>query len=59
MAASMKIAVFTVVALCSQVELTYFSEVLAASIIRAICKEAGSNTLEMSVNFNKLYGAII
>jgi hypothetical protein len=37
-AASMKVAVFWVVALCSLVEVTDVSEVLAASIIRAIAR---------------------
>jgi hypothetical protein len=51
--ASIKTAVFWVVLLCSVIDVTYVSNVLAASIIRAMITlmvEAAS-TSEMSVNF--------
>jgi hypothetical protein len=52
MVASMKVAVFWVVALCSLVEVTDISEVLTASIIRAlIALMMSASTSETSINF--------
>jgi hypothetical protein len=47
MAVSMKMAVFWVVAPCSLVEVTNVSEVLAASIIRAMSKLCMWNQFEI------------